>query len=162
MFSCVHILQETHTRSANHVNTWGQIAKSVRFFQVCVTRARNVRFCQNDYLHHNFTAIFVYLPALFVASCQENAGTGILHLVIKFFLARNIIFMNSFAIKAIFRVTNSIADFSLRVTWWLCHLQYNFQFECRFVNGSFCIINTWFSGKSDSVTISNYDLVNQD
>jgi len=68
-------------------------AKSVRFFQVRVTRARNVRFCENDYLYHNFTDVFAKsLPYRFADYLKGDTGTNISCLLQRV-VEINVIFM---------------------------------------------------------------------
>jgi len=70
-----------------------KIAKSVRFFQVRITRARNVRFCENSCFYHNFTDVFAkFLPYRFADSGNENTGIDISCLLQRF-MAIDVIFM---------------------------------------------------------------------
>lgn len=68
-------------------------AKSVRFLQARVTRARNVRFCENGYFYYNFTDVFAKsLPYRFADYLKGDAGTNISCLLQRL-MARNVIIM---------------------------------------------------------------------
>lgn len=114
-YECTFCKKRTQS-AANDVDTWVKTAKSVRFFQVRVTRARNVRFCENGYLYHNFTDIFAKsLPYRFADYLKGDTGTNISCLLQRF-MAINVIFMKYLCARAIFRVTNSTVDFLLCIT----------------------------------------------